>query len=133
MQSLLLCLFIAGIVAVLYFSWLPYPNLGKYGYLPRWLSRWTDTNANMNTRTAVPFTFLGMVSGFRLLLSKLVWYRWLTMWLILVLLVFLAEVGQLLLTLRHFDWGDIIWGAAGAFIGMIIMIPMGLLLKRIET
>ena len=133
MRLLLLLLFVLGIAAVFYFSWLPQPRLGKSAYLPQWLTNWTDSNANMNLRTAIPFIFLGMICGLRLLLSKPVWYRWLIMWLTLVLLVLLAEAGQLILPLRHFDWGDILWGAIGAFIGMILMLPFGPLLKRMES
>ncbi|MEZ0485097.1 VanZ family protein [Fibrella aquatica] len=107
-----------GVIGVCYLSWLPTPNLGVYGILPRWLTRWTDSTANMNVRTAVPLGILGFLSGLWLLMSKRTCSSWLAVWLVLVAVVSIAEIGQLILPHRHFDWGDICWGSVGACIGL---------------
>lgn len=123
-HGLLALILVGGITAIFYFSWLPKPNLERYGILPRWLSHWTDNNDNMNVRTAVPFFILGVLCGGYLIMAKKAWNNWLGVWLLLVVVVSIAEAGQLLLPFRHFDWGDIVWGAAGAFAGLL---PLGLL------
>lgn len=118
--SLLPVLMIVFSIIILYLSWLPHPNLSGYGLLPDWLARWTDADDNMNVRTAVPFVFLGLCGGAWLIRTGQVWHRWFITWLALVLVVIVAEAGQLMLPLRHFDWGDISWGAAGAWGGMAL-------------
>ncbi len=75
----------------------------------------------MNLRTAVPFVLLGLVGSSWILFTKRTWYWWLIVWLMLTGIVGIAELGQLGLPDRHFDWGDIMWGCIGALIGMGIV------------
>ncbi|WP_020605119.1 hypothetical protein [Spirosoma spitsbergense] len=124
MRALFFVSLLIGASIVFYFSWLPKPNLGTYRILPDWLSHWTDVNDNMNVRTAVPFFIMGVSSGYWLSSTGQAWINWFWLWLLLIAVVSIAEAGQLLLPLRHFDWGDIAWGSAGAFIGLL---PLGLL------
>ncbi|WP_374758074.1 VanZ family protein [Fibrella forsythiae] len=107
-----------GIIIICFLSWLPTPNLGVYGFLPRWITQWTDNTANMNIRTAIPLGLLGICCGLWLLLGKRTWASWLAMLLVLIAVVSIAEIGQLMLPFRHFDWGDISWGIIGACTGL---------------
>ncbi|GAB3545425.1 VanZ family protein [Spirosoma fluminis] len=75
----------------------------------------------MNTRTAVPFALLGILGGIALLRKSPEWYWWLIVWAFSVLIALVAELGQLILPLRHFDWGDVCWGALGAGSGMVLV------------
>lgn len=109
---------LATIALVFLLSWLPSPRLSKYGFLPARLAYWTDAGANMNKRTAIPLIFLGIFSGVWLQITRQEWYWWLFAWLGLVVVVFIAEAGQLVLPKRNFDWGDVAWGAIGALGGM---------------
>ncbi|MFC5412534.1 hypothetical protein ACFPMF_24630 [Larkinella bovis] len=122
MRSKLLNLLILIFIAlVFYFSWLPNPHIGTYGFLPARLAYWTDADDNMNLRTAVPLVFLGLFSGMWLVSRKYTGPQWAVTWLGLIVIVALAEIGQLALPKRHFDWGDIVWGAAGALGGMAVV------------
>ncbi|GAB3904421.1 hypothetical protein GCM10028803_33840 [Larkinella knui] len=111
-------------------SWLPNPHLSKYGFLPARLAYWTDADANMNVRTAVPMVFLGLFSGIWLISRKYGGYWWAGIWLALVLIILIAEVGQLALPRRHFDWGDVMWGALGALGGITAIRMAGFLVKK---
>ncbi|MFD2573286.1 hypothetical protein ACFSUS_21775 [Spirosoma soli] len=122
-----------GVIIVFYFSWIPEPRLGLSKSLPGWISRWTDNDANMNLRTAIPFVFLGLVAASWLLKAKRLWYWWVSAWLGLVTIVVIAEAGQLLLPRRHFDWGDIAWGAAGSAAGMLLLAIPILFIRLIKT
>ncbi|RZM11708.1 MAG: hypothetical protein EOO88_46520 [Pedobacter sp.] len=110
-----------GIIIVCFLSWLPTPNLGVYGILPRWITQWTDNTANMNTRTAIPLALLGTCCGLWLVQGKRTWANWVVMWLVLIAIVGIAELGQLMLPHRHFDWGDISWGSIGACGGLSLI------------
>lgn len=109
---------ISGIVIILYLSWLPQPRLGLVWFMPDWLANWTDANENDTLRTGVPFVVLGIVIGSWLLKSGYSWYWWLASWGFLLVIVLTAEIGQLILPNRHFDWWDIVWGSTGAVVGM---------------
>lgn len=134
MRLILLYAFMAlGIAIVFYFSWIPQPRLSLTNYLPDWLSHWTDENANMNTRTAIPFIFLGCILASWLLTKKRIWYSWIEAWLWLVAIVVIAEVGQLLLPLRHFDWADIAWGAVGSAVSMLSFSVLALFVRQAKS
>lgn len=121
---------LATIALVFLLSWLPSPHLSKYGFLPGGLAYWTDAGANMNKRTAIPLIFLGIFSGIWLQITRQEWYWWIFMWVGLVIVVFIAEAGQLALPKRHFDWGDVVWGALGAFGGMAGVYGSGFVRRR---
>ncbi|WP_460911817.1 VanZ family protein [Spirosoma areae] len=107
-----------GTGIVFYLSWLPDPALSKYGFLPDWLARWTDAEVNDKLRTGVPLLFLGFFTGFLLSLTKKGWKWWVAALVGLVSIVLIAELGQLLLPHRSFDWGDVVWGSIGSLSGL---------------
>jgi len=108
---------LCGIAIVFYLSWLPDPDIGFKPFFPKWLGKWT--NDNVNIRTAVPFVFLGLIGDFSYTDNSIQpWRRRAIILTTLTIIVFLAELGQLTLPMRHFDPGDIFWGIAGAMIGI---------------
>lgn len=111
-------LLLIGTGLIFLLSWLPDPGLGNYKFLPDWLARWTDAQVNDNIRTAVPLLFLGFIVGCWLALKNRPLRWWLGFWLGLAGVVLVAELGQLLLPSRYFDWGDVGWGAVGSLVGM---------------
>ena len=115
-----LILAFAGIALVFYLSWLPQPKLSLTWFIPDWLATWADSGNNATIRTGVPFIFLGIVTGAWLSLKNYAWYIWLAAWFGLMVVVIFAEVGQLFLPHRSFDWWDVAWGVAGAIVGLII-------------
>ncbi len=123
MRTAFLGLFLViGVAFVFYLSWLPKPQLGLMWFIPNWLARWTDANENVAIRTSVPFIILGAAIGIWLLKNDHSWNYWLASWLGLVSVVVIAEIGQLFLPKRSFDWWDIAWGSLGALIGMAFVI-----------
>jgi len=115
-RIIIVTLILLGTISVMYFSWLADPDIGKQSYFPGWLGQWTNKNGNL--RTAVPFLFLGTLLEYefvkhddprkmrRILLASL------------VVIVVIAELGQLFLAKRHFDPLDIMWGFLGSVTGM---------------
>lgn len=132
MKVINICI-VLSVASVFYFSWLPSPRLALSGVLPDWLSRWTDSNIYMNIRTAVPFVLLGLLGGLWVVYTKQPWYFWILVWLGLVFIVMLAEAGQLFLPLRHFDWGDVLWGASGALAGITSTTVTDFALRRVAS
>ncbi|UFH54592.1 VanZ family protein [Spirosoma sp. KNUC1025] len=113
-------LLIVGIILVFYLSWVQDSDLIHVWFMPDWLASWTDKKANENIRTGVPFIFLGMFAGLLPTRTQRLMARWAIVWLILVGVVILAELGQLLLPDRVFSWEDIGWGALGSIIGLAV-------------
>lgn len=87
----------------------------------------------MNIRTAIPFVFLGGISAIWLIITNRTWPIWIAAWISLIAIVTIAEAGQLLLPLRHFDWGDIGWGAAGAAAGLLVCFLFYALIRLIKA
>ena len=112
-------LFSIGVFCILFLSWKTNPNLKELPFIPNWLSDWTDQVRNNRRRTAVPFVGLGLLSGLYLFIIKrtALWF-WIYAWLILLIVVCLAEVVQYFLPSRSLDMKDIIWGTTGAAIGL---------------
>ncbi|GAB4025436.1 VanZ family protein [Spirosoma koreense] len=118
-MRILYFIIVLGVALVFYLSWIPDPNLKDVWFIPNWLGRWTDTKANEDIRTGVPFVILGLCAGFIPLFKfRRGPARWLSLWLLLVGVVTLAEIGQLFLPHRGFSWTDIGWGALGASVGL---------------
>lgn len=113
-------LFVFGLVlvgiGVLLLSWLPNPDVGNVLPVPAAIRQWV--NANGNLRTAVPFVLLGMLGEGLLPPHRSNLMARLKMGGVFLLLVVIAELGQLWLPKRHFDWGDIGYGALGTAVGM---------------
>lgn len=113
--------FLLGVVAVFYLSWVAQPKLSSLWFMPSWLGRWTDAGGNENLRTAVPFLFLGGFSGLWLSLTNKPFRHWVIGFAFLILVATIAELGQLFLSQRTCDVGDILWASAGSFTGMLSM------------
>ena len=118
MRTILFYLFLAvGFVLVLYLSWLYESKIGSSWLVPGWLAEWVDATENDTIRTGVPFVFLGLVIGGWLRKKG----KAMKKWLLLLVLVLIAELGQLFLPLRIFDWRDVAWGSGGAAFGIGII------------
>lgn len=100
------------IALILYCSWVPNPDMKRISIIPAWLSVWADAPQNKDLRTAVPFLLLGFLLPMVLRKVGLLYALGLA-----VLVLFLAEAGQLLLIRRHFTLQDIAYGLAGLLIG----------------
>ena len=110
-----------GVVAVFYLSWVAQPKLSSLWFMPSWLGKWTDAGGNENLRTAVPFLLLGGLSGVWLAKKNMAFRQWVIALALLILVATVAEVGQLFLAQRTCDVGDILWGTAGSFVGLVIV------------
>ena len=117
LRYLIYILLLTGAGLVFYFSWLPNPDIGNEPYFPGWLGEWTNKYGNL--RTAVPFVFLGALSEFGLVRDQDQWKKRFCILSLLFGLVLVAEIGQLFLTDRHFDYQDILWGIAGSIAGLL--------------
>ncbi|WP_460972118.1 VanZ family protein [Spirosoma migulaei] len=104
----------------MYLSWVPDPELKHIWFIPKWIAGWSDTRAHENQRTGVPFVFLGICAGLLPTRKSRPLDGWALLWLILVGVVILAETGQLLIPERHFSWSDVMWGALGSLVGLVI-------------
>ena len=118
------------LVVVFYFSWIPDPNLIHTGYFPKEWKYWIDDLKNF--RTIYPFIGLGFFgqSAFKKL-GKL--EAFLGVILLSLIIVSLAELGQLLLPERHFDWKDILYGFLGACLGVCLLLISQPLFYRIQN
>jgi hypothetical protein len=109
---------LVGAGLVLYLSWRTHPRMEEVGFIPDWVSAWADERRNDTLRTAVPFVALGWLVGGWLWMHGRPWRQWLWAWAALVVLVIVAEIGQVFMPERSFDLADIGWGAAGALLGL---------------
>jgi hypothetical protein len=77
--------------------------------MPGWLADWSNEYGRL--RTGVPFVFMGLsFSGKNYNMYVLG----------MLVLVTVAELGQLWLSDRHFDWMDIVYGVSGVVVGLLI-------------
>lgn len=131
MRSYIFIFFIFfGVITVLYFSWIGNPRFSLSTIVPSWIANWADKHDNDNIRTAIPLFFLGIISGLYLTIKKSSRKKWFMSWVLLVILVLVAEVGQLLLPLRTSDLRDISWGALGGALGLLLMCFLKLMLNK---
>ena len=117
------CFFL--LISVFYFSWLPNPEIGSKSYFPKAIGHWINYYGNL--RTAVPFALLGGLGEF--FIKKNGTRPRLVLLGLLLLIVTVAELGQLVLPKRHFDWADIGWGAVGSVVGIAVAVGF----KRVFT
>jgi glycopeptide antibiotics resistance protein len=110
-----------GVFGVFYLSWLPQPRLENYWFMPKWLGQWTDAGVNQNLRTAIPFLFIGGLMGMWLTNRNKSFKYWVWAWVFNIAVVTIAELGQLFSAHRTCDIGDILWGSAGAFAGLVFI------------
>lgn len=110
-----------GAFLVLYLSWRTHPRLADVWFIPGWLSAWADERRNDTLRTAVPFVALGWLVGSWLWVQERPWRQWPWAWAALVVLVIVAETGQLFRSERSFDLADVGWGTVGALLGLVMV------------
>lgn len=111
---------LAGVILVLYLSWMAQPNIGTAGFILGWVAEWADAEENETIRTGFPFVLLGFLLGTWHYCADHSCFWWAASWFGLVSVVLLAEAGQLLLEKRSFDWLDVFWGATGALAGLVL-------------
>lgn len=126
-SSLLFIIIWANVVSIIYFGWIPDSTLSTYGFLPVWLTRWTNAPIPMN---AVAFVLLGLFSGFWLSRTRQATHRWIITWLGLAGVILLSEAGRLILLNRSFDWSGSLAAALAAFSGMSIIGVGGWVLRK---
>jgi glycopeptide antibiotics resistance protein len=102
------------ILCVFYFSWLPNPSFVNQSYLPRWLVYWADVYVQL--RTAIPFLPIGFLCQY---LFKPASFFTFNGFVLALIVVALAEIGQFFLPYRFPDWMDVFYGLAGALVGML--------------
>ncbi len=128
---------VAGTVMILYLSWLPRPKIGGSFLIPGWLSSWVDGNENSTIRTGVPFVALGVTLVFWCSYQEQFVKSFFIGLLVLTMVLFAAELGQLFIPHRIFDWRDIGWGLAGTiaglFLGSVAILSAGLLPRGLAT
>jgi len=121
-QTILLMLgILLGTFLVLYLSWTSSPKIGGLKFIPSWISTWVDSYTFMTIRTAIPLMGLGVFTGLFLNYQKRRKTWWLISWILITILVLLAELGQLYRPLRSFDWLDVIWGVLGSGLGLSLI------------
>lgn len=106
-----------GTLLILYLSWVPNPDIGLLPVFPAWLGKWT--NANGNLRTGVPFVALAGLGEMFYVSTPNAKSKRMILFGVLAGIVLVAELGQLFLPKRHFDWADIGWGLVGTTLGMV--------------
>ena len=109
---------------IFYFSWVPDPNIGNLVILhDHWFSDWINEYGNL--RTAIPFfvfaLFFEFLYPWNSLKSRII------LIVVSLIIVFIAETGQLLLPNRHFDLMDIVFGLSGTALGLLT----GILIKSL--
>lgn len=125
--------FVLGVFLTFFLSWRTSPHVSELSLIPDWLSVWTDHSSNGQKRTAVPFMGLGLLMGAYIpLIKKSNLKIWVFAWIVLTLIVAIAEVGQYFLPKRVVDVGDIVWGASGGAIGLMVSYLAHMLFCRIK-
>ncbi|MBP0903711.1 VanZ family protein [Mariniflexile gromovii] len=109
---------IVGAILVLYLSWVSSPIIGEMRFMPPWIKNWVDSYEFMAIRTAVPLVLLGMLLGIYLNYRKQPLVRWIYSWMLLTILVILAELGQYFRPMRSVDFLDMVWGSVGSALGL---------------
>lgn len=121
------------VISVFVLSWLPSPRLAEQVPMPGLVAKWVDSHAHENLRTAVPFLLLGLVDGLRMLGRDAGRRAWIRSWLCLVLLALVAEAGQLPLPKRRFDLMDVLYGAAGGMLGLMLAALAATLVRLLRS
>ncbi|SFZ94040.1 VanZ like family protein [Flaviramulus basaltis] len=121
-----------GLLIMFYFSWISSPRLSLNVLVPNWIANWADKHENDNLRTAIPMIFTGVFTGIGVLSKNASKKWWFLSWFLLALFVFIAEIGQLLLPLRSFDWKDVYWGGIGSGGGLLFVYFVNLMVNNIK-
>ena len=130
MKRLRWVLILFFLIVIFYFSWIPDSDLLHTGFFPKEWKYWIDDLKNF--RTIYPFIGLGYFgqSAFKKL-GKL--EAFVGVILLSLMIVSLAELGQLLLPERHFDWADIMYGFLGASLGACLLLISQPIFYRIQN
>lgn len=110
-------IFTLTVISVFLLSWKADPNIGNLSIFPSWIGKWINNYGNL--RTSVPFIILGFTCELNRISVQKVWKCRIINLIGLFIIILLAELGQLLLPLRHFDYQDIFCGMAGSIVGML--------------
>ena len=111
------------IAAIFYYSWLPEPNFSTETYLPKWLLNWS--NQYYNLRTSIPFIAVGfLLEDFTQQMSSIEYTNRILNFIqniaISIIIVFIAEGGQILIQKRNPDLIDVFYGILGSLIGGLL-------------
>ncbi|WP_072865831.1 VanZ family protein [Arenibacter palladensis] len=129
-----LLLFVLGVFIIFYLSWKSNPNVGELSFVPDWLADWTDKERNSRRRTAVPFIGLGILLGAYLSYKKRISLgSWFFVWIVLGIIVSVAEMGQYFLPSRSPDMKDVIWGVVGSSVGLGTTFLISLFIRTIKN
>lgn len=108
-------------IMVLALSWVSSPILSNLGIFPKGIASWADDIDHVNLRTAVPMVVWGLLAGIWIKLISLKGSKpWVIAWLLGLLLITIAEMGQFFLPNRSPHFGDIGWGIGGTTFGLSI-------------
>ncbi|OXA74389.1 hypothetical protein B0A67_01010 [Flavobacterium aquidurense] len=109
--------------SIFYYSWIHNPGLETETYLPLWIRKWS--NEYYNLRTAVPFVVLGYLLEVWQRLSNAAGaanqspFR-LKNFIIIAVVVCLAEGGQFFIATRQPDFMDVFFGISGGIFGCFV-------------
>jgi glycopeptide antibiotics resistance protein len=111
------------IAAIFYYSWIPDPSFNKETYLPNWLLNWS--NKYYNLRTCIPFIAVGfLLEDIAHQMSSIEYYNkslnFIQNIAISIIIVCVAEGGQILIQKRNPDLIDVFYGILGSFIGGLL-------------
>lgn len=110
---------LAGVIVLLIMvaSWAPQSQMTKLSWIPGWVAHLADREPNI--RTAVPFIPLAFLL-FHGLVVRRAYHPLVGSVVTCTLLLFLAELGQDFLPHRTADVKDLMWGAAGIVLGIVL-------------
>lgn len=131
-NMLLVVVIMASAFLVLYLSWVSTPKLGSRFLFPEFISQRIDKLEYSASRTAVPMVFISFFTGIFLILKKIKTKWWFIAFVLMGVLVFLAELGQIFRPYRVFDVDDIKWGIVGSALGLLPMYGLYLIIKCIR-
>lgn len=111
------------IAAIFYYSWIPDPGFSKETYLPKWILNWS--NEYYNLRTCIPFIAVGfLLEDIAHQMNSIEYYNkslnFIQNIAISIIIVCVAEGGQILIQKRNPDLIDVFYGILGSFIGGLL-------------
>ncbi len=111
------------IAAIFYYSWLPEPNFSTETYLPKWLLNWSNQYYNLST--SIPFIAVGfLLEDLTQQMSSIEYTNRILNFIQnianSIIIVFIAEGGQILIQKRNPDLIDVFYGILGSLIGGLL-------------